>query len=216
MAKRIENRIIESRLIEWQKLQFIQTDTFKEMSEVQFRKLVTSIQRNGFIAPFYVWEAPDGVLWCLDGYHRKLVMTELQGLGHPIPKTLPAVLVRCDNMAQARKLVLVFSSAFARITIDGLHDFVLSNDILFADVKNEIDLPGINLAEFESFMLDPTGGQGDGEGQSEPKAAKESRFSPGERVVLGDHTLEIGNAGLDVADRLVKYWERITGEKVAR
>ena len=64
MNKKIDVRIIETKLINWRELQFIQQDDFKEILEEAKHKLKASLVGNSFIQPFYVWEDSSGVIYC--------------------------------------------------------------------------------------------------------------------------------------------------------
>jgi hypothetical protein len=65
----IQSRIIKTDLIKWRELKFIQQENFKEWVTNGSEKLIESILKYQFIAPFMVWQH-DGVNYCLDGRHR--------------------------------------------------------------------------------------------------------------------------------------------------
>ena len=138
--KNIGVRILKTDNINWRELQFIQQDDFKEIPPEAKEKLKASLVSNNFIQPFYVWEDDNGVLFCLDGKHRTIFLQELSEEGYSIPYQLPAIFLDCKSRKEAAKLVLVFSSAYAKVTQDGLNNFITLNDLDWSEVKGNIDL----------------------------------------------------------------------------
>lgn len=146
----LTSRIIKTELIRWQDLEFIQQDDFKALSEEAMAKLKSSLLANMFTTPFYVWEdEASGKRYCLDGKHRTLALAALIAEGHKIPEELPATFIQCDSIQDAAKLVLIFSSIYAKITQQGLFDFVGMYDLAFEDLKSEIDIPEFSVDRFE-------------------------------------------------------------------
>ena len=152
-TKPLENRIIKTELVEWRKFKFFQPDGFKDLSNTAFEKLKASIFANDFIETFIVWENKE--LYCLDGYHRCKVLEQLSAAGIRVPERLPGTFIRCKSKKDAARLVLIYSSIYARVTDEGLYEFLESNRIQFDDIKLEIDIPSINLAEFEKGYVLP-------------------------------------------------------------
>lgn len=151
--KPLENRIIKTELVEWRKLKFLQPEGFKDLSNAAFEKLKASILRNNFIETFIVWE--NGDLYCLDGYHRCKVLEQLSAAGTEVPAKLPATFIRCKSKKDAARLVLIYSSIYARITDEGLYEFLENYRLPFEDLKLEIDLPDLNLDRFEKGYVLP-------------------------------------------------------------
>ncbi len=141
----IKSRIVKTEEVEWRKLEWFQSN-LKEMSKADFDKLKKSLVTNGFVMPFHVWQ--NGKTWILDGHHRQKAMQELEKAGHDIPERLPANFIRCKDRKEAAKLVLVYSSIYARTTDEGLYEFINQNDLNFDDLKLEIDLPEFDAERF--------------------------------------------------------------------
>ena len=144
----IQSRIIATKLIFWRDLKFIQNDNFKELSKEAKHKLKSSIVGNNFTQPFYVWEGEDSI-YCLDGKHRFLLLQELINEGVSVPFELPATFIDCKNKKEAARLVLLFSSQYAKITNEGLNDFLTLNDLDFSELKEQIDIPEFSELRFE-------------------------------------------------------------------
>ena len=121
-SQTIASRIIKTELINWRELQFIQQENFKEWVNNGAEKLVESILKYQFIAPFMVWHS-EGVNYCLDGRHRFLDLEKVSLSGSSVPEFLPATFVDCANMKEAAELVLVYSSNYAKITQQGLSGY---------------------------------------------------------------------------------------------
>lgn len=144
----ITSRILKTALIKWEQLEFIQQENFKEWIQEGDIKLTESILKYQFIDPFKVWEN-EGKLFCLDGKHRFLDLLRVRELGYEVPDELPATFVECENKKEAAELVLVYSSTYAKITQQGLFDFVSTFNIDLPDVKAVINIPEFSMERFE-------------------------------------------------------------------
>ena len=145
-----ESRVLKTCDIEWKKLEFIQQDDFKELPAEAKAKLKASIIGNSFTQPFYVWEDPDSnVLYCLDGKHRTMILGELESEGYGIPEKLPATFVYCKDKTEAARLVLTYSSIYAKITQQGLYDFIQMHELDYSALKEEIDIPDFSIDRYE-------------------------------------------------------------------
>lgn len=140
----IKNKVNQFRLVEWRSLKWLQNENLKDIDLTAFEKLKNSLKKNNFIQPFNVWKDPKGKLWILDGSHRQRAMIELEKEGVKIPKTLPANFIQCKNKKEAAKLVLVYSSLYAKTTEVGVKEFLQLNNLLLSDIDSEIDL-GLDL-----------------------------------------------------------------------
>lgn len=148
--ERLESRVIKTKEINWKELKFIQQDDFKELNQEAHDKLKASILSNRFTQPFYVWEEPETrIKYCLDGRHRVIILEELVSAGHEIPKLLPATFIQCSDKNEAARLVLVYSSIYAKITQQGLFDFIKEYDLDYAEIKETIDIPEFSEARYE-------------------------------------------------------------------
>ncbi|MBK7885490.1 MAG: hypothetical protein IPJ81_18125 [Chitinophagaceae bacterium] len=148
----LKSRIIKTQAIKWRELQFIQKDNFKEWVAAGDEKLKQSLIKYQFVDPFKVWEN-DGILYCLDGYHRYKDLEKLSTSGVEVPELLPATFIGCTDIKEAAELVLVYSSAYARITQHGLYDFINDKEIDFHDIQELIDLPGLSLEMMDDWFL---------------------------------------------------------------
>lgn len=136
----INSRIIKLEPINWKELQFIQQEDFKEWLPNGDKKLIESLLKYQFADPFKVWHH-NGINYCLDGRHRFLDLKSVAESGHEVPDMLPATFIDCKDMKEAAELVLVYSSAYAKITQQGLLDFVKNFDLDFPDIASLINIP---------------------------------------------------------------------------
>lgn len=146
----LRSRIIFTDLVAWRDLQFIQQDDFKELPKEARAKLRESILANEFTQPFYVWlDCDSGINYCLDGKHRTLILEELIADGYNIPLELPATFIDCKDKKEAAALVLTYSSIYAKITQQGLFDFLEMYELNFQEMMTGLDLPGFSSERFE-------------------------------------------------------------------
>jgi len=172
-SQTIASRIIKTEPIHWRELQFIQQENFKEWVNNGAEKLVESILKYQFIAPFMVWHN-DGVNYCLDGRHRFLDLEKVSLSGKEVPELLPATFVDCANMKEAAELVLVYSSNYAKITQQGLLDFVNNFDLDFPDMQAML-----NIADFDDIAFQGLINKNDSESETIiPASLKDSFIFP--------------------------------------
>lgn len=144
----LTDRIIKTESIRWKDLKFIQQDNFKEWVNDGDKKLMESLLKYQFIDPFKVWEN-EGILYCLDGKHRFLDLESITKSGYEVPELLPATFISCKNEKEAAELVLVYSSSYAKITQQGMYDFVSKYDIELPDMKSLLNVPEFSFERFE-------------------------------------------------------------------
>lgn len=149
----ISSRVLKTELINWRELNFIQNDDFKELPEEAKHKLKASIVSNNFMQPFYVWQDESNKLWCLDGKHRTILLEELLKEEVRVPYELPATFIECESKKDAAKLVLLFSSQYAKVTQEGMAGFLTLHDLDYSELKEIIDLPEFSELRFEQKFM---------------------------------------------------------------
>ena len=143
----VVNRIIKTELVDWKSLKFIQQDGFKQIADIDLGRLKKSIINNQFAQPFFV-TVLDNEIYCLDGKHRTIALQELINEGYDIPDLFPANFLKCDTYNEAAKLVLIFSSMYAKVSADGFKEFSELYDFEIKDLFDEISIP-----EFEPDLV---------------------------------------------------------------
>lgn len=145
----IKNRILKTELVKWRNIKWFQNKELKKLAPGDMLKLKRSLINNNFIMPFHIWK--DGKqLFFLDGHHREKAMRELEEKGFDgqsikIPDMLPANFVKAKDRKEAAKLVLIYSSIYAKITEDGLTEYFKKNKLDISVINNEINIPDLNL-----------------------------------------------------------------------
>lgn len=147
-VQEIKSRVLKTELILWKELHFIQDENFKEWIDDGDKKLVNSLLKYQFVDPFKVWEH-NGQIYCLDGKHRTLDLQQLIISGVDVPDELPATFMDCESMEEAAELVLVYSSAYAKITQQGLFDFVSKFNLDIPTLRDQISIPEFSMERFE-------------------------------------------------------------------
>lgn len=147
----LRSRVLGTELFPWKDLKFLQGEAFKELPPAAKEKLKASILAHNFSQPFYVWEdtsSRPALAYCLDGRHRSLILHELVAEGHQVPDLLPATFIECHDRKEAAKLVLQYSSVYAKITEEGMAEFLQTFDLSLAEMEGTIDIPGFELLDF--------------------------------------------------------------------
>jgi len=144
----IENKVLKTELVRWRELKPLQPDGFKELTKENYEKLRQSIINNNFVMTFSVWDSGDGI-YIIDGVHRYKVLDLLEKDGYNIPEKLSCTFIDCKDKKEASKLVLIYSSVYAKPQEDGLYEFLNTSGFDFNEIKNEIDLPDLDLKRFE-------------------------------------------------------------------
>lgn len=149
----ITDKILKTKKVKWKNFVFIQQENFKDMSEDAYLKLKTSIMKNGFVEVFKVWENKNKI-YCLDGFHRCKVFAELEKEGVEVPLEFTANFIDCKNKKDASKLVLIYSSIYAKVTEEGLYEFQHLQGLDFAKLIDEIEIPNIDMTYFKEGYLE--------------------------------------------------------------
>jgi hypothetical protein len=135
----IKSRVVKTEPTDWRKFKFLQSDRFKTFPPELKKRLRESIIRNHFLETFKVWENGKDI-YCLDGYHRCLILRELEAAGYNVPAKLPAEFIECANKKEASKLVLLYSSAYADVNRSGFMDYMAEFDLDVDELMDEINL----------------------------------------------------------------------------
>jgi hypothetical protein len=188
----IQSRIVKTEKINWKELSFIQDDNFKEWIDGADEKLLQSILKYQFVDPFKVWEH-DGNIYCLDGKHRYKDLLKVEESGMKVPEMLDATFIDCTDEKEAAELVLIYSSAYARITQQGLFDFVSKYDIDMPEMKNIMAIPEFSIDRFEQ-KFDIYGGSEEFEDDVPDEIEEQDIIvNPGDIFQLNGHRMICGS-----------------------
>ena len=128
----------------------------KELRSDEFEKLKRSILKYGFSFPVFVWKNN-----ILDGHQRIYVTAELVKEGYAIGD-IPAVEIDAKDETEAAEKLLMLNSRYAKITEDGLYEFLNARDVNIENMFGDLDLPEIDMNRFlTGYIVDDkeTGGQ---------------------------------------------------------
>ena len=81
-----------------------------------------------------------------------MVARSITANGYTVPEMLPATFINCKDMKEAAELVLVYSSAYAKITQQGLLEFVKNFDLDFPDMQAILNIPEFDDISFQGLL----------------------------------------------------------------
>jgi hypothetical protein len=132
-------------LIDYHQLVGIQGN-LKTLSQENRCKIENSIHKFGWFIPFYVWN-DKGTFRLIDGHGRLKYLTELQ----PLNSEFPYLLIDAQNMQEAKEKLLVISSQYHTINLEGFEEFTADLEKEFLDNATNFDalLKELENTEFE-------------------------------------------------------------------
>ena len=96
----------------------------KKRTPQDIAALAASLQADGLLMPFALWQTPDGQLFILDGHGRRLALVHL-AMTYPeiLTQEFPAILITEENEEEARKALLQITSTYGRVSRTGVIAF---------------------------------------------------------------------------------------------
>lgn len=170
--QQLSSRIIKTEPIEWKSLKFIQQEGFKDWIDTGDKKLLQSLLKYNFVDPFKVWQDESGQLWCLDGFHRYSDLLKVEQSGIAVPSKLPGTFIECKDKNDAASLVLIYSSIYARISQQGMYDFLQEYSLNYDEIKDAIEIPEFDDIDFEALVR----GGGDSSGTEDISRSLSDKF----------------------------------------
>jgi len=176
------------------------TDDFqlKELSKDNFEKLKKRIEKKGFWFPFFVWHCKEECKWYYtDGTQRHKVLSWMIESGqYKFPETFPCVEIFAKDKKEAAEAILTQSTNYGKFTDEGLYGFLneygLTDD--FADLKDVLELPDINLDEFEAGWIENENENDNEKDDDIPEPPLVAKAQVGDLYQLGRHWLLCGDA----------------------
>lgn len=141
--KDVSSRILRYGDVVWREAIWLQGN-LKTITSSALNRLKRSILEQKIIRPFYAWENKKKI-YILDGHHLKLALEQLAEEGTKIPDSLPAIYLDCGSLDIAKELVLLYSSQYAKVTEEGVVDFLKGVKIDPCQLKMQISIPQISL-----------------------------------------------------------------------
>lgn len=175
----MQSKILDKIKLPIRDLKELQGD-FKKLGKKQFQKLKNSIEKNGFIQPFFVW-LNKGTYWILDGHQRKKAIIDLYG-----DVEVDCLTIQAKSMQEAKKLCIFYSSSYAEFDKESLLQF--AEGLNFGDIE-DFQFPTFNLSEGD-FLAEP-----DEKDDHIPEVAQnECGVELGDIYTLGNHRLMCGDS----------------------
>mgnify|MGYP001766697122 CR=1 FL=1 len=170
----MKNKILKNEPVPWRECQWLQTKTFKEITDAGLERLIQSMLKLDYISSLKVWRDKKGVTWILDGHHRQRALEEIERRGHEIPDLLPAEFIDCKDRREAARYCFAYASTYARVTEQGITDMIEEFDLNLEDLSDSIEIHGIDLESFNMGDEIPTEGVGEEEEREIPNRNIES------------------------------------------
>lgn len=160
----------------------------KKLMESEYKKLRRSIEKYGFRFPIFVWGNH-----ILDGHQRILVIKKMVSEGWSI-NSIPIVEIEAENEREAKHLVLLVSSRYGHVTDDGLYEFIMTSELDFNELKEEIDLPEIDFKQFEESYFTEEPKDADPQIDRAEELNKKWQVAMGDLWQIGEHRLLCGDS----------------------
>lgn len=177
----MQSKILDKKRLPITSLHEFQGD-FKTLGKKQFEKLKKSIQKNGFIQPFFIWKSGDKY-FILDGHQRKKAIIDLYGDTIDVD----CLEIKADSELEAKKFVLYYSTSYAEFDKDSFFNF--ADGLTFDDLE-AFQFPNFSFSE-NDFLKGLNSEQDD---EIPETAQNELGVQLGDIYTLGDHRLMCGDS----------------------
>ena len=118
----------------------------KTLSPNNYERLKKSILEKGFCFPMFIWPF-EGKNYILDGHQRQIVFLQEEW-----QMPIPCVFIEADSHQDAKEKLLVCTSQYGTIALDGLRDFMYGLDWDWVD--DMVNFDAIPVLDF-SDLKDP-------------------------------------------------------------
>lgn len=147
----IKERTLKSEKLDWRTLKWLQSKELKDPRNIS--ELVESIENNGIIRGFRVWEDEDGVVWIIDGHHMEKALRIIEKKGtFTLPEKITCHFIDCANKSEAGKMILLNIANYARVTAVGLEQHIENFDLNFDALKDEISFDAFDFSDLKKEL----------------------------------------------------------------
>ena len=115
----------------------------KTLDKTEFEKLKRSILKYGFAFPVFVWRRH-----IFDGHQRIFVVLYLIAHEGYSIADIPIVEIQARDKTEAAEKLLLLNSHYAKITDDGLYEFLTENALDIGALSSDLTLPDIDMDHF--------------------------------------------------------------------
>ena len=163
----------------------------KSLMKEGYKKLKKEIIETGFAFPINVWKDKNK-FYILGGHQRLRTIEQMKIEGYSFPNKIPCVQIFAKDFKEAKRRVLQDVSQYGKVQEDGLYEFMHDADFSIDEVKDQFDIPDVDLPHFESNFFDEPSKPV--EGEDDVPEVKETDIKLGDLFQLGEHRLLCGDA----------------------
>ena len=116
----------------------------KTLERDEAEKLKRSILKHGFSFPVMVWQDHNSIL---DGHQGLFCVRELIKQGYGIGD-IPIVEIQAATEAEAAEKLLLINSKYAKMTDDGLYEFLNEHSVDISSMAGDLNLPEIDIEKY--------------------------------------------------------------------
>ncbi len=199
----IENKVLNCPTVSWADVQNFEANRLKAAEKRNTEKLKTSILREGFCFPIFVWQPEGGhTPYIIDGAGRMEALRQLQKAGHTIGD-IPVAYISAESKEAAKKLVTLASSQFGLVSSDSFADFV--QDIGgMAAVMPDV---AISSTIFATDYVGPVVGPEEDAPKKREQGARMAlpEFEPMDILEIGPHSLTVGYEDKPILAKILRF-----------
>ena len=160
----------------------------KTLDKKNYKKLRANLEQYGIRFPVFFWRH-QGHTFTIDGHQRALVLKDMIKDGWFLEdNAVPGVPIEADDQLQAKQLILLATSQYGKTDPDALYEFLHAAEIDFQQIKQYMDVPGINLERFEAGYFTP-----DVDQDAPVDIPAQPVLTEGDLAEMGGHRLIVGD-----------------------
>jgi len=155
MSKAIKNACPDAPgIADLDELELLQ-QSVRKTDRTKLERLKASIIRRGLLFPLAVFKTKNS-MQIVDGDTRYIALRELADDGYTV-ESIPIYFVKAKGVKEAASIKMLSKSHYSKINKKYLPQFLTEKD--FADVADEIALPGIKTTSVDSGGMAPALGE---------------------------------------------------------
>jgi hypothetical protein len=117
----------------------------KKRGKKEIDKIIKSIEKYGFCAPFFVWNG-SGHNYILDGHGRLQALVEMRRMGEDLP-LFPVDYIDAVDEDEAKQKLLRINSSYGEMSIDSILEFTEGLDMNWEELDFHINMNNSNDKE---------------------------------------------------------------------
>jgi hypothetical protein len=126
----------------------------KELTQENYLKLKSELLAEGFCSPFFVWHNEQGRPEILDGHQRRTTLITMRDTDNiEMPDKFPCCEIKAPTRERAMKILLALTSQYGTITPEGLHKYLMKNDISVDEAVNRFHMDKFDMVEIKETQF---------------------------------------------------------------